>query len=724
MESGTPGVKSTEDGFLSRAAGLKKEPQASPLRAVALSPAMPRILSGAAGAVAMTNIGQFGIRGSANVSGNFESMYAEAVAGTLGGTAKESFEAARILKSADPQKLQPENGALYPNGPLGNSLRQIAQLIKSNVGLEVAFAGVSGWDTHAGEGGAQGQLANNLRNFSDAIAAFTRDLGSRMGDVVLVTMSEFGRTVRENGNRGTDHGHANVMIVLGVLHTRSLALNDGVYLVPMATNGPSSEVQVTGTVFLNCSIGASVTGSPILGQTFTIIDNDGTDPVAGTFHGAPEGSILHSNYLFKISYAGGDGNDVVLTTVGATATTLTQSSATTSFGDPFTVAASVTSDADTPPGEVIFYDGSETLAIVPVHNGTATWTTSDRGTGTHNITAIYQPSHFYFGSTSTVVTHQVQARATTTALGTSSASPRYGDAVTFTATVAPGPFTALAGGTVTFEADGAALGTVPVVNGSASIVTSALTAGVHPIVAKYSGDANFTPSASSGLGQTVAMARTEVNADLLPNAPTGGQIVARVVVRVPDHPSLTALGRVTVSENGGVIAEQLLAGGEATVALPGLAVGPHHLVVSFSGDSNFEPASTSVEATVILPRLSVSSMAIAEGNTGSQVVELLVQLSAPSAKTIRVAYTTIDGNARAGLDYGMSQGVLEFPPGEIARWIELHVLGDTIPEPDQSFAVVLSDPANADIGNGIGTVTILNDDGPVPDAPRGRPSRH
>jgi len=215
MESGTPGVKSTEDGFLSRAVGLKKESTISPLRAVALSPAMPRILSGGAGAVAMTNISQFGIRGGANVSGGFESMYAEAVAGTLGGTAKESFEAARILKSADPQKLQPENGAVYPNGPLANSLRQIAQLIKSNVGLEVAFADVSGWDTHAGEGGAQGQLANSLRNFSDAIAAFARDLGSRMGDVVLVTMSEFGRTVRENGNRGTDHGHANVMLLLG-----------------------------------------------------------------------------------------------------------------------------------------------------------------------------------------------------------------------------------------------------------------------------------------------------------------------------------------------------------------------------------------------------------------------------------------------------------------------------------------------------------------------------
>lgn len=216
MESGTPGVKSTEDGFLSRAIATKKAE--SPLRAVALSPALPRILAGNAGAVALSNVSQFGIRGGAAsgaISASFESMYAEAVAGTLGGTAKESFEAARILKGAEPQKLQPENGALYPNNPLGNALKQIAQLIKSNVGLEVAFTDVGGWDTHTGEGGAQGQLGNNLRQFSDAIAAFTRDLGSRMGDVVLVTMSEFGRTVRENGNRGTDHGHANFMLVVG-----------------------------------------------------------------------------------------------------------------------------------------------------------------------------------------------------------------------------------------------------------------------------------------------------------------------------------------------------------------------------------------------------------------------------------------------------------------------------------------------------------------------------
>jgi uncharacterized protein (DUF1501 family) len=218
MESGTPGVKSTADGFLSRAIAGKPSAKPSALRTVAFAPALPRIFAGSGGAVAMTNIAQFGIHAgpaSPAVTESFESMYEEAVAGALSGTARESFEAARLLKAADLQKIAPANGAEYPPGPFGNSLRQIAQLIKADVGLEIAFTDVGGWDTHAGEGGAQGQLGNRLRDYGAAIAAFARDLGSRMDDVTLVTMSEFGRTVRENGNRGTDHGHANHMLVFG-----------------------------------------------------------------------------------------------------------------------------------------------------------------------------------------------------------------------------------------------------------------------------------------------------------------------------------------------------------------------------------------------------------------------------------------------------------------------------------------------------------------------------
>ncbi len=214
MESGTPGLKSTSDGFLCRALAERKPDKPSPLRAVAMSPGMPRILSGSAGAVAMTSLADFGIRDGAASDGaarTLESLYGES-AGPLHATAQESFDAVRILRAADPGRTGPDNGADYPRGSFGQSLKQIAQLIKADVGLEIAFTDVGGWDTHAGE---EGLLSNRLREFGLAIAAFARDLGSRMDDVTLVTMSEFGRTVKENGNRGTDHGHANVMLLLG-----------------------------------------------------------------------------------------------------------------------------------------------------------------------------------------------------------------------------------------------------------------------------------------------------------------------------------------------------------------------------------------------------------------------------------------------------------------------------------------------------------------------------
>jgi uncharacterized protein (DUF1501 family) len=217
MESGTPGVKTTRDGFLARALAETSGAKPSPLRAVAISPAMPRILAGSSGAVAMRRLEGFGLRGAdrEETTTTFEAMYDDAVAGAFRDTARESFDAVRAVRSANPSGLPPENGAVYPRGPLGDALRQIAQLIKSGVGLEVAFTDVGGWDTHAGEGGSDGPLANRLREFGNAIAAFARDLGSRMADVTLVTLSEFGRTARENGNRGTDHGHANVMLLLG-----------------------------------------------------------------------------------------------------------------------------------------------------------------------------------------------------------------------------------------------------------------------------------------------------------------------------------------------------------------------------------------------------------------------------------------------------------------------------------------------------------------------------
>ena len=218
MESATPGVKSTGDGWLNRYLQNKKDPENSTFRAVAMTRNMPRVLMGPAPSVAMANLSDFTIRGgraSANLQSGFEAIYAQQTKDTLAGTGRETFEAVNFLKKANPAQYKPENGAVYPNNPFGNSLRQIAQLIKSDVGLEIAFTDMGQWDTHVNQGNSRGQLANLLQQFSSGIAALYQDLGQRMDDVVVLTMSEFGRTVKENGNRGTDHGHANAMFVLG-----------------------------------------------------------------------------------------------------------------------------------------------------------------------------------------------------------------------------------------------------------------------------------------------------------------------------------------------------------------------------------------------------------------------------------------------------------------------------------------------------------------------------
>jgi len=216
MESGTPGVKSTPDGWLARAAS--ERPPGSPFRAVALGPALPRSLRGDAGAISIASLERFDVRAATEAAGarkGFESLYEQGVRDLLHGTGRETFEAVKMLERADAARIRPANGADYGRSRFGQSLRQIAQLIRADVGLEVAFADIGGWDTHVAQGAEQGQLANRLRELAQGLAAFVQDLGDRMSEVVVLTMSEFGRTVAENGNRGTDHGHATAMMVLG-----------------------------------------------------------------------------------------------------------------------------------------------------------------------------------------------------------------------------------------------------------------------------------------------------------------------------------------------------------------------------------------------------------------------------------------------------------------------------------------------------------------------------
>ena len=219
MESATPGVKSTRDGWLNRYLQTRHDEEATAFRAVALSQQLPRTLQGRASALAMPQVDRFGIRERRgtmnNAEASFEAEYAAAADQVLNATGREAFEAIRMLRKANPGQYTPANGAVYPRSAYGEALKQIAQLVKADVGLEVAFAESTNWDHHVNEGGAVGQLAARLDDFARGIAALAADLGDRMADVLILTMSEFGRAVAENGNRGTDHGHGNAMMAIG-----------------------------------------------------------------------------------------------------------------------------------------------------------------------------------------------------------------------------------------------------------------------------------------------------------------------------------------------------------------------------------------------------------------------------------------------------------------------------------------------------------------------------
>jgi uncharacterized protein (DUF1501 family) len=226
MESGTPGVKSTADGWLNRALqaeDLRHLQEHTAFRAMALGSAVPRTLAGKIPAIALSNVNSFAVGGSnqnqspvpSPAAVAFEAMYDDSGDRIFHATGEETFEAVKMLRAANPAQYKPAPGVDYPTSEFGNNMKQIAQLLKADLGVEAAFTDVGGWDTHQNQGGVNGQLADRLRDFSSTIAAFWRDLGDSAETVTLVTMSEFGRTARQNGTGGTDHGHANAMFVLG-----------------------------------------------------------------------------------------------------------------------------------------------------------------------------------------------------------------------------------------------------------------------------------------------------------------------------------------------------------------------------------------------------------------------------------------------------------------------------------------------------------------------------
>ncbi|NDD28741.1 MAG: DUF1501 domain-containing protein [Proteobacteria bacterium] len=217
MESAAPGNKSISDGWLNRMLAAQKLSHETQFRAVSMSTSVPRSLQGSRGALAIPDVRSFGVRGGgAAMQKGFEGMYESGVHDVLHGTGRESFEAVDALrKRLGSQPYAPSNGATYPTAPFGRQMQQVAQLIKADLGVEVASTDIGGWDTHANEGGSKGQLANNLRILGQTLAAFAQDMGDGMEDIIILTMSEFGRKLEENGSGGTDHGHGNLNMIIG-----------------------------------------------------------------------------------------------------------------------------------------------------------------------------------------------------------------------------------------------------------------------------------------------------------------------------------------------------------------------------------------------------------------------------------------------------------------------------------------------------------------------------
>ncbi len=220
MESGTPDTKGSASGWLNRAVGLLGH-DASPFQAVSITSSLPKSFYGDNPALAISNLNDFTLKAKGNpyvnnvTAKSFEDLYDHTSSDLLKETGKESFDAIKMLQKMDSKNYKTTNNVVYPTSVLGNSLKQIAQLIKSDIGLEVAFAESTGWDTHFNQGNENGVFARNVADLSNSMVAFWNDLGALQDNVTIMSMTEFGRTVKQNGTRGTDHGRASCNFILG-----------------------------------------------------------------------------------------------------------------------------------------------------------------------------------------------------------------------------------------------------------------------------------------------------------------------------------------------------------------------------------------------------------------------------------------------------------------------------------------------------------------------------
>jgi uncharacterized protein (DUF1501 family) len=238
MERGTPGERKLLSGWIGRHLASVGTQNGSPFRAIGFGEIVPASLRGPVPATALASIADFHLQGYEDQLERFQATLSSLYSGTgfLDIQAQQTFGAVSALAAANPGQYQPAHGAEYPESDFGSALRQIAQIIKADLGMEVACVDVGGWDTHEGQGGSEGSMAQLLGDLAAGLHAFYADLSDRMGNITVLTMTEFGRRVEENASGGTDHGVASFMFLLGG------AINGGKVHGPWPTLAPEAQL--------------------------------------------------------------------------------------------------------------------------------------------------------------------------------------------------------------------------------------------------------------------------------------------------------------------------------------------------------------------------------------------------------------------------------------------------------------------------------------------------
>jgi hypothetical protein len=416
-------------------------------------------------------------------------------------------------------------------------------------------------------------------------------------DVDVIALSPGIRGPGSTWNLGSDeHSY-------GTLQVRNISVSTYSYfdLAPWGYDAviASGSVNLAGTLY----VFLPEIQVPSPGQHFMIIKNDGKGPINGTWDGYPEGSIVWAGrfitstvkYPFRLTYAGGDGNDVELIAVADSASSSTQNAPTSVIGEPVTITATVNSTSGVPGGDVTFTDNGSAIGTVSLVNGVAALTVSTLGIGSHSIVAAYAGFGGYFGSAASPITHTVAQGQTTTSVDANDAL-LYGASQFRIAASPKAPAAGVVAGMVTLKEGAAVLGNGTLSSGSVIVNASSLKPGVHTLTASYGGSLTFLGSESDQTVFTIEPAPAKI--DTWTDAPPAldGSLALKVSIfaltDVPDVPG----GTVTVSENGVILAQQAVNG---PISIPlKLSSGHHVLTVGYSGDDNFRPGAATFDEDV------------------------------------------------------------------------------------------------------------------------------